>query len=115
MNLIRGCSAINNGLIKVYKNPTGNYLYACEILCGPISGHKNNMVCTYDIVDGVKTEVLYCVLESGNSCVQISRFKNPTDMEPYWKRQFELNQVPSKYDKYIREVTWAFNLEFRRS
>lgn len=110
MEVIRGCSTVNRGLVKVYKYK--DYLYSCEILAPSISGHSDNIVNTYDIVEGVKTCIGYSLDSNNQPIIQIYKFRQPFESQHYWSRVYKLNTVPEKYHKYINELAFAYRLEF---
>lgn len=110
MEMIRGCSTTNGGIVKVYKYK--DYLYSCEILAPSISGHKNNIVVTYDIVDGVKTSISYSLDANGEPLIQIYKYRQNLQIHHYWSRVYKIKDVPEKYNKYINELIFAYKMEF---
>lgn len=115
MEFIRGCSTVNCGMVKAFRidnKGVKGEIYSCEVLSPLISGHKEYIVCTYDIIDGVKTSICLNMNEAGKQNIAIYKFKGARESQHYWSRVYSAEELPAKYSKYIKELMWAYRVEF---
>ena len=112
MELINGCSTVNCGKVRPVK--VLDTVEFVELLGPGFSSHKDHVVCWYDVMDGVKTEVALS-FDSKGIMVVIYKFKELRDSQHYWSRAYRLKDLPAKYKKGYIVCKSAYDQIFARS
>ena len=112
MKLINGCSTVNCGVIRPIR-----FLDTVEFveLLGPgFTSHKNHVVCWYDRIDDVKTEIALS-FDSKGMMIVVYKFRDLRDSQHYWSRAYNLQTLPTKYKKGYMVCKTAYDQIFARS